>query len=79
MRKWVRYMPDGQRLDVRREPQTWIVKCGEGEARSAVLDVALIGAIRRGSARIARSFAVDYAAWTRAQADQIEREHRGVA
>jgi hypothetical protein len=51
MRKWVRYMPDGQRLDVRREPQTWIVKCGDGEARSAVLDVALIGARTRAPRR----------------------------
>jgi hypothetical protein len=75
---WVRYTPDGLRVNVRRGVDTWIVSCGEGaEARSQVLDVALIEAIRGVRAIVAHPSATAYGAWTRAQADQIECElHR---
>jgi hypothetical protein len=75
LRDWVRYTPDGLRVRVRRGVDTWIVSCGEGhEARSKVLDVALIEAIRGMRAVLARPSAIAYGGWTRAQADQIERE-----
>jgi hypothetical protein len=78
LRDWVRYTPDGLRVDVRRGVDTWIVSCGEGdEARSQVLDVALIEAIRGVRAIVAHPSATAYGAWTRVQADEIEREHRG--
>jgi hypothetical protein len=77
LRDWVRYTPDGLRVNVRRGVDTWIVSCGDGgEVRSPVLDVALIEAIRGVRAIVAHPSATTYGAWTRAQADQIEREHR---
>jgi hypothetical protein len=78
LRDWVRYTPDGLRVNVRRGVDTWIVSCGDGgEACSQVLDVALIEAIRAVRAIVARPSGIAYGVWTRAQADQIEREHRG--
>jgi hypothetical protein len=30
MREWVTETPDGMRLAVHRESETWVVRCGEG-------------------------------------------------
>ena len=46
MTQWVAQAPNGHELRVRRVGETWIVSCGEDEARSDMLDVALIEAIR---------------------------------
>jgi hypothetical protein len=77
--EWETFTPDGRRLAVTREREAWTVVCGEGdEARSALLDVALIEAIRREADVLSHSFGVDYGAWTRALADRIEREHEAL-
>jgi hypothetical protein len=47
MSEWVTQTPDGLTLRISREKDSWIVSCDDGdEARSEVLDVALIEAIR---------------------------------
>jgi hypothetical protein len=75
MREWFTETPDGRRLAVHRESETWVVRCGEGEeTRSRLLDIALIEAIRGEVDFVAHSAAIDYGAWTRAMADQIENE-----
>jgi hypothetical protein len=76
MDEWSTYTPDGRPLLVRRERDTWLVRCGTGhEARSELLDVALIEAIRdNGDDAVARELAIDYGEWTRRQADQIQRD-----
>lgn len=72
------HTPDGRRLHVRREKETWIATCGEAsEARNELLDVALIEAIRGDCSVVAHSPQVEYGAWIRAQADRIERDFSG--
>jgi hypothetical protein len=57
MGEWATHTPDGRRLQVRRENETWIASCGEAqEARNELLDVALIEAIRQDHA-VVRPFA----------------------
>src|SRR5512133_2179611 len=57
MAEWATYTPDGRRLVIRREQDdTWTVICGEdSEARSDLLDVALIEAIRQDRDLLAHS------------------------
>jgi hypothetical protein len=75
MTEWTTYTPDGRRVVIRRERGIWIVTCGESsEARSDLLDVALIEAIRQDSDTVARFLGIDYGVWTRKQADRIEGE-----
>ncbi len=75
MGEWATHTPDGRRLQVRRENETWIASCGEAsEARNELLDVALIEAIRQDHVVVAHSPQVDYGAWIRTQADRIERD-----
>lgn len=75
MSEWTTYTPDGRRLVIKREQDTWVVSCGErAEARNELLDVALIEAIRQDREIVAHSLRIDYGAWTREQADQIERD-----
>jgi hypothetical protein len=72
MIEWEARTPDGLVLRVTREEGTWIVRGGNGdEARSELLDVALFEAIRGGSV-IAHSTPLEYGAWIRGLADQIE-------
>lgn len=73
MTQWVAQTPNGHELRVRRAGDTWIVSCGEDEARSDLLDVAMIEAIRGDAAVSAHSPRVEYGPWIRAQADRIER------
>ena len=73
--EWTTYTPDGRRLVVRRESDTWLAACGgRSEARSELLDVALIEAIRNDPDIIAHALGVDYGEWTREQADRTERD-----
>jgi len=73
---WVAQTPNGHEVRVRRAANTWIVRCGEDEARSDLLDVAMIEAIRGDAAVSAHSPSVEYGPWIRAQADRIERAFR---
>jgi hypothetical protein len=74
MDTWHGYTPDGHELVVRRERDSWSVRCGTNKAQNRILDVALIEAIRAGSDLVAHAREIDYAAWIRAQADRIEEE-----
>ena len=75
MYQWTTLTPDGRRLVVTRESDIWTVVCeGSSEARSELLDVALIEAIRSESAGGGDLRTIDYAGWTRALADHFERE-----
>lgn len=75
MDEWSTYTPDGRPLLVRRERDGWLVRCGNGhQARSELLDVALIEAIRDTHDVVGRELGIDYGEWTRRQADQIQRD-----
>ena len=72
MIEWETRTPEGLLLRVTRERSTWIASCGNGdEGRSELLDVALFEAIR-GRSVIAHSAPVEYGAWIRELADEIE-------
>jgi hypothetical protein len=73
MTQWVAQTPNGRELRVRRAGDTWIVSCGQDEARSDLLDVALFEALRGDSAVYAHSPSVEYGPWIRTEADRIER------
>jgi hypothetical protein len=73
MTQWVTLTPNGHELRVRQDGDTWIVSCGEDEARNDLLDVAMIEAMRGDAAVFAHSPRVEYGPWIRAQADRIER------
>jgi len=76
--EWSTYTPDGRRLQVTRERDTWVAQCGRGRpARGKVLDVVLIEAIRQDPDVIGHMLKPDYARWTREQADRIERDLSG--
>jgi hypothetical protein len=78
--EWSTYTPDGRPLQVKRESDSWVAQCGSGRpARSKLLDVALIEAIRQDPDIIGHTSEPDYAAWTREQADQIQRDLSGAA
>jgi hypothetical protein len=73
--EWSTYTPDGRPLQVKRESDAWVAQCGRGRpARSKLLDVALIEAIRLDPDLIGHTREPDYAAWTRDQADRIESD-----
>jgi hypothetical protein len=77
MNEWSSYTPEGRRLAVRREEQRWVAQCGDGpEARSELLDVALIEAIHRDHDVVGHAVRVDYGKWVRETADSIEREYQ---
>jgi hypothetical protein len=74
MDEWNTYTPEGRRLLVRREGEGWVAQCGDGEdARSELLDVALIEAIHRDQDVVGHAAGIDYGNWTRETADSIER------
>jgi hypothetical protein len=78
LEEWRTYTPEGRRLLVRREGETWVARCGEGqEARSELLDLALIEAIHRDHDVVGHVLGIDYGKWTRERADSIEREYIG--
>ena len=56
----------------------WSVVCGEGAGvQHELLDVALIEAIRKEIDFAGHSMRIDYAAWARELADQIQRDDLG--
>jgi hypothetical protein len=76
--QWTTFTPDGLRVVVTHQQDGWRVICGEGEgAQHELLDVALIEAIRRQVDFAGHSMRVDYAAWTRELADQIQSDDGG--
>jgi hypothetical protein len=76
--QWTTFTPDGLRLVVTRRQDGWSVVCGESEGvQHELLDVALIEAIRKEADFVGHSMRIDYAAWTRALADQLQSEDQG--
>jgi len=76
--EWSTYTPDGLELHVRRDFTLWVARCGNGEEfRSELLDVALAEAIHSEHDVAGHIRGADYGAWTRAQADAIERDFIG--
>lgn len=73
--QWTTFTPDGVRLVVTRLEDGWSVVCGDRDGvQHELLDVALIEAIRTDIDFAGHSSRVDYAAWTRELADQLESE-----
>lgn len=73
--QWTTFTPDGLRVVVTRLQDGWSVSCGEGDAAiHQLLEVALIEAIRGQVDFAGHSMQIDYAAWTRDLADQIQGE-----
>jgi len=76
MNEWSSYTPEGRPLVIRREQAGWVAKCGDGpEARSELLDLALIEAIHRDHDVVGHAAGGDYGKWARETADSIEREY----
>lgn len=77
MRHWTTYTPDGFRLVVTREHDSWSVVCGKGDSvQHELLDVALIEAIRKESDFAGHSMRREYASWIRVLADRLQRSDR---
>jgi hypothetical protein len=72
--EWRTYTPDGRELFVTDGEGEWTVRCGDALARSRVLDVAMIEAIRGDGELLTHAQRGDYAAWVRTQAARIEQE-----
>ena len=78
MDEWNTCTPEGRRLLVRRNGEAWVAQCGDGEeARSELLDVALIEAIHCDHDVVGNAAGLDYGKWTRETADSIERAYGG--
>jgi hypothetical protein len=77
MRKWTTCTPDGFRLVVTREQDSWSVVCGGGvSVQHELLDVALIEAIRKQADFAGHSIRREYAAWTRGLADRLQGSYQ---
>jgi hypothetical protein len=75
VRQWSTFTPDGLRLVVTRQRDGWSVVCAEGDGvQHELLDVALIEAIRKEADFGGHSMRIDYAAWTRELADQLQSD-----
>jgi len=71
--EWQSLMPDGREVVVQRRGELWLVHCGHLHALNGNLDVALMNAIRADLETAAHSDEeVDYPAWARAVADEID-------
>ena len=66
-----RLLPDGRDVEVRREGEDWIVRCGQSQACSDNLDVALAQAIRAEIGLDGHTHTVDYPTWMRQVADKF--------
>ena len=71
--EWHSYAPDGREVLVRRRGEVWLVRCGQSEAHSKNLDVALTQAIRAGADVVGHAPGLGYAKWIRIAADTIDR------
>jgi hypothetical protein len=73
--EWHTYTPDGRELVVRDgQDGEWTVRCGTALARSRILDVAMIEALRANADLFMTARRGEYAAWVRGQAERIEQE-----
>ena len=73
MEEWSTYTPDGRRLVITRERDTWVVRCGDGApTRNGLLDVALIEAMREESEVTPHGSGIDCAKWVRNLADSLD-------
>jgi hypothetical protein len=71
--QWHSYAPDGREVLVRRQAEVWLVRCGQSEAHSKNLDVALMQAIRADvDDVVGHACGVGYAKWIRIAADTID-------
>jgi hypothetical protein len=76
--QWTTFTPDGRPVVVSRQEDDWVVVCGErSSARHQLLDVALIEAIRGDGDVAGHTMRIDYAAWARELADQLQRSAEG--
>jgi hypothetical protein len=72
MPDWQAETPDGRVIEVWRSGDLWRARCGGSEARSWLLDVALMEAVRADSEVLAHEHAPDLPLWVRTQAAAIE-------
>jgi uncharacterized protein with PhoU and TrkA domain len=72
--EWRSHTPDGREVVVLRRGENWIVRCGQSQADSTNLDVALTQAIRADVDVVGHAHAVD-ATWIRTVADTIDPVH----
>ena len=72
--EWHSYAPDGREVLVRRQGDAWLVRCGQSEAHSTNLDVALAQAIRADVDVAGHANELGYATWIRTAADTIDPE-----
>jgi hypothetical protein len=70
--EWHSYAPDGRQVLVQRRGEGWLVRCGQSEAHSTNLDVALTRAIRADVAVAGHADELGYATWIRTAADAID-------
>lgn len=70
--EWHSYGPDGREVLVRRRGELWLVRCGQSEAHSKNLDVALTQAIRADVDVVGHAQMAGYATWIRIAADTID-------
>jgi hypothetical protein len=71
--EWHSYAPDGREVLVRRMGEEWLVRCGQSQAHSKNLDVALTQAIRADVDLVwGHAHEVGYATWIRTAADTID-------
>jgi hypothetical protein len=70
--EWRSYAPDGREVLVRRRGELWLVRCGQSEAHSTNLDVALTQAIRADVDVVGHVLEVGYATWIRTAANTID-------
>ncbi len=69
--EWHSYAPDGREVVVQRRGELWLVRCGQAQAHSGNLDVALARAIRPDADVVAHGH-LDYPTWIRNAADKIK-------
>jgi len=69
--EWHSALPDGRRVEVRREGEYWVVTCGESRERSDNLDVALARVLRAEIGTEVHAHKFDYPTWIRHAADEL--------
>jgi hypothetical protein len=71
--EWYSYAPDGREVVVQRRGELWLVRCGQAQAQSRKLDMALARAMRPDADVVAHAH-LDYPRWIRNAADKIKPE-----
>ncbi len=70
--EWHSELPDGRAVAIRRRGEDWVVACGQAQACSENLDVALARAIRADSDVIGHAEEIHYAGWVRGLAEELD-------